>query len=225
MSNWIDNIDDNGIGIPESSFIMDIAIHPDNSSLVAVVIGGYRDDQIWLTRDAGGTWIDISSDLPPVHLNSVVWHPRVQDFLYVGSDLGIYATGNQGENWNLDPLYFGNSDGPANTQISELFWQGNGTKNFPYYLCAATSGRGLWRSSHSFAEDYYVDKNYTGFERGTISQPFNTFREALNLANYGSTIHFLSGGVHEEIGGLNDIVIDKRINFSLLSGGDDVILK
>ena len=211
-----------GNGIP-NAYIMDIAIHPRNSNLVAVVIGGYRNDQIWMTEDAGGTWTDISNDLPTVHINSVLWHPVNENFIYIGSDLGVYASENKGQNWNVDPLYIGHSDGPANTQVSELFWQGDGTNDFPYYLCAATSGRGLWRSSDLFTQDFYVDKNYFGIERGTVNQPFNTFREAYDEAIVGSTIYFLSSGDHNEFPPA--FTIRKKIKIKLDNGNIPIVLK
>ena len=211
-----------GNGVP-NAYIMDIAIHPRNSSIVAVVVGGYRGDQIWMTENSGQTWTDISNNLPPVHINSVLWHPVNENFIYLGSDLGVYASEDQGQNWNVDPLYTGHSDGPANTQVSELFWQGDGSNDFPYYLCAATSGRGLWRSSDLFTQDFYVDKNYFGIERGTENQPFNTFSEAYDEAIVGSTIYFLSSGDHNEFPPA--FTIRKKIKIKLDNGNIPIVLK
>lgn len=221
IGSWVDNMDP-GNAIP-NAYIMDIAVHPTNDAMVAVVIGGYRNDQVWFSDDTGTTWNDISNNLPGVHVNTVTWHPSNQNYLYIGTDLGVYASDNQGDDWNIDPLYTGNSDGPVNTQISELFWQGDGSSNFPYFLCAATSGRGLWRSNGPVDRNLYVNKNYTGIEFGTTTKPFNTFREAIDAASDGRTIFFNSTGTHDEIP--STILINKRVDIKLNNGSVPVVIK
>jgi len=220
ITNWVDDIDDNA-AIPNRT-VMDIAIHPQNDQLIAVVMGGYNNNNVWCSDNGGANWVDVSSGLNSVHINTITWHPTIQGWLYVGSDLGVMASNNQGQDWSIDPLYDG-SEGPVNTQISELFWQGDGSNNYPYYLCAATSGRSLWRTSGPVGIGLFVNKNYTGPEIGTRTKPFNTFREALDVASPGSTITFLSTNDHDEVP--STITIKKRIFISLDNGNVPVVLK
>ena len=57
--------------------------------------------------------------------------PTDTNTLYVGTEVGVYGTSNDGANWSTG------NDGPANVSIDELFWVGN-------KLVAATHGRGLF---------------------------------------------------------------------------------
>ena len=104
--------------------------------------------------------------------------------------------------------------------MSELFWQGDGSTSTPFYLCAATHGRGIWRSNFPILSGVYVDKNHTGLENGTIARPYNTFQEALVAAGHGSEIIFKSSGDHEEIpASAAAVIADKRITITLENNG------
>ena len=63
----------------------------------------------------------------------------------------------------------------------------------------------------------YVDKNYGGLELGTITFPFNTLREAINAATDGTTIYFISSGIHEEL--TSNLITLKKITIKVLNGG------
>lgn len=105
---------------------------------VYVTFGGFSVSNVWKTQDNGGTWTDISgvpgSRLPSAPVRSLVISPSRQDTLYVGTQVGIFASSDGGSHWS--PGTPGN-EGPANVSVDELFWMG--TK-----LVAATHGRGLF---------------------------------------------------------------------------------
>ena len=65
-------------------------------------------------------------------------------------------------------------------------------------------------------KEIYVDKNFTGSENGSQTNPFNTTAEAVTAATDGATIIFLSNMDHEEIGPV--IATTKRITFKPSSG-------
>jgi len=44
----------------------------------------------------------------------------------------------------------------------------------------------------------YVDKNFSGIERGTLANPFNTIREGAEIGLHGVKLNILSTGVHTE---------------------------
>jgi len=44
----------------------------------------------------------------------------------------------------------------------------------------------------------YIDKNFTGIEKGTLANPFNTIREGVNIGHHGVKLNILSTGVHNE---------------------------
>jgi uncharacterized repeat protein (TIGR01451 family) len=54
---------------------------------------------VFKTTDGGGTWTDISTELPDAPVNSVVLDPAFPDTLYAGTDIGVYVTTDGGGSW------------------------------------------------------------------------------------------------------------------------------
>ncbi len=108
-----------------------ITIDPRNSSLVYVTFGGFSSDNVWRTTDAGATWSSLSSALPSAPINSLVIAPSDSKALYVGTEVGVFASLDGGTTWSAS------NDGPANVCVKELFWVTN-------RLVAVTHGRGLF---------------------------------------------------------------------------------
>jgi len=192
---WI-NVDVNN---PSFSYryVTDIAINPFNKDEVFVTIGGYSPDAIWRTTNSGISWELRQGTLPGIQVNSIRYHPLNPDRLYIGTDLGVFATEDQGATWSAIPAYPG-SEGPANVQVNELFFQGD------EYLIAATYGRGMYRC-HPFPV-IYVDFSNTGLQDGTLSHPFKTVQQGIDAVSPGSMIS-IWGHTYDE---LNPIVISKR---------------
>ncbi len=138
-STWTD------VGKPGGNrFVTDIAINPTPTAYaeVIVTVGGYSGNNIWLSSDNGSTWVlrtgQAPNDLPAIQVNTVRYHPLQPNRIYVGTDLGVFASEDKGVHWNVTPQSMEN-EGPANTDVEELFWQGT------TYLIAATHGRGMFR--------------------------------------------------------------------------------
>ncbi len=70
-------------------------------------------------------------------------------------------------------------------------------------------------------KEIFVDKNFTGSENGSQSNPFNTVAEAVTAATDGATIVFLSNMDHEELGPI--LATIKRITFKPSNGS--VVIK
>ena len=68
-----------------------------------VTVTGYRNDDfkpfIWKTTDFGETWTSIAGNLPQEAINVVRESPRNGNVLFVGTDLGAYASINGGQSW------------------------------------------------------------------------------------------------------------------------------
>ena len=109
---------------------------------------------------------DRVSGLPDVPVRALVLHPHNKNLIYVGTEIGIFSSGDAGATWDVS------QGGPANVSVDELFWMGND-------LVAATHGRGIYRASGGI----YVDCNYNGFQLGTFDQPFKTVAAAVNAMN------------------------------------------
>ena len=218
--------------VPSNPFVTDIAINPNNSNEVIVAYGGYFESNLWYTSNGNSsnpTWsnISLSNDTEKfgpdfvMHISSVIWHPSNSNWIYVGTDSGIFASDDKGQTWSVTPLYSVGlgGEGPIYTEVSELFWQPGRNR-----LCAATHGRGIWRSNE-IKDKIYVDKDQICIPivfncDGSSSRPYNTFQDALEAAGHGSEIIFLSSGDHEEIpAGAAAVIADKRITITLDNNG------
>ncbi len=64
---------------------------------------GYREDDwsayLWKSTDYGKTWTSIVGDLPAETINVVREDPDHKDLLYVGTDMGVFASFDGGSHW------------------------------------------------------------------------------------------------------------------------------
>ncbi len=109
-----------------------LAIDPKNANTVYACFSGFGANNLYRTTDGGTTWTNLSAGLPAAPLHSVVVAPFNSSYVYVGSDLGVFGSADQGVTWS--PA----NEGPANVQVLNLAWARN-------YLLAATHGRGAYR--------------------------------------------------------------------------------
>lgn len=76
---------------------------------VYVAQSGYRDDEwtpyLWKSTDYGRNWTSIVGNLPLETINVVREDPKKKGMLYVGTDLGVWVTYNDGALW--EPLHGG----------------------------------------------------------------------------------------------------------------------
>jgi photosystem II stability/assembly factor-like uncharacterized protein len=70
---------------------------------VCVSFTGFREDDfksyLFLSRDYGQTWTSISAGLPAESVNVVQEDPTASGILYIGTDLGVYASLDFGKTW------------------------------------------------------------------------------------------------------------------------------
>lgn len=134
---WV-AVDDNGAANPlPNRFITRIAIDRTNPARAFVTLGGHNGDNVWYTANDGATFADRTgtgiTGLPDVPVFSICQHPQQPSWIFVGTDVGVFASEDGGFNWSTSNL------GPAATRTDEVsFLHGTTT------LLAATHGRGLW---------------------------------------------------------------------------------
>lgn len=89
-------------GLP-TRWITRIAVDPANADLAYVTVSGYRNGDslahVFKTTNGGGTWTDISGDLPDAPVNDLVLDPATSTTLFVGTDVGVFTSANGGTNW------------------------------------------------------------------------------------------------------------------------------
>jgi photosystem II stability/assembly factor-like uncharacterized protein len=114
-----------------------VTADPIDPETAYVTISGYKFDEsiphVFRTTDAGASWQDIASNLPPVPLNDVLVDPEDTNVLYVASDAGVYWSPSLGSAW----LPVG--DGLPNSAVNDLHLH-NGERK----LVAGTHGRSMF---------------------------------------------------------------------------------
>jgi hypothetical protein len=128
-------VDINPPGLP-NRYVSRLTIDPDNHNIVYATFTGFSPDNVWRTIDGGNTWSNISGSgvtaLPSAPVRSLMIHPDNPNWLYAGTEVGIFSSTDAGAHWTIPHI------GPANVSVDELFWMGS-------KLVAATFGRGLFQ--------------------------------------------------------------------------------
>ncbi len=108
-----------------------ITIDPKNKNVVYVTFGGYNRGNVWKTTDGGATWSNIGNLLPEAPVRSLAVHPRKTNFLYLGTEVGVFASEDGGATWGPT------NEGPTNCSVDDLVWMNE-------VLVCATHGRGMF---------------------------------------------------------------------------------
>ena len=113
-------------------FVTSIAVHPAIDSRAFVSLSGFGTGHVFRTDDAGGSWQDISGNLPDIPVNAVLLDAVSPDTVYLGTDIGVFVLAEDGS-WT--PL----QEGLPNAVVLGLS-QNPATG----LLVAATHGRGAF---------------------------------------------------------------------------------
>ena len=138
-----------GPALPAASFPARIVVDPARRDNVVVAVqGAFAAGRVWASADGGGSFVELTTDLPPglqVYTVAVDW-AFPGPALFVGTDRGVYVT----------QLWPRAADGALSLDTAGLRWQrfGEGLPNTlvadltispPSILTAATYGRGAFR--------------------------------------------------------------------------------
>jgi hypothetical protein len=125
-----------GGGVLPNAYPTDIHVNPNNSMDVYVVFSGFGNPHVYHSPNGGASWQNITGNLPDVPHQSVVIDPQYPQNVYVGNDLGVYFTTNNGSTW----YYYGN--GMTYAMVFDL------TIVYPNrHIRATTHGRGIYERS------------------------------------------------------------------------------
>ncbi|MBX7135910.1 MAG: hypothetical protein K1X67_24845 [Fimbriimonadaceae bacterium] len=134
-------VDNNGGSNPfPNRYVTRILVDPADANTVYVALGGFSPDNLWKTTNGGTSWVDVTgtgvTGLPDAPIRGVARHPNAPNWLYVGTEIGLFESRNGGTTWST------NAFGPANVSVDEVsFMHASNT------LLAATHGRGIWTAS------------------------------------------------------------------------------
>jgi photosystem II stability/assembly factor-like uncharacterized protein len=113
-------------------YCTDITIDPASPDTVYITFGGYTQGNVWKTTDGGANWANIGGgSLPNAPVRALAIHPNSSAFLYLGTEVGVYASEDAGVNWSPT------NEGPTSCSVDDLFWMGR-------TLVAVTHGRGMF---------------------------------------------------------------------------------
>ena len=108
-----------------------ITIDPRNHSVVYIAFGGYSRGNIWKTTDGGLKWSNIGNLLPEAPIRAIAIHPRKSNFVYLGTEVGVFASEDGGGTWSPT------NEGPTNCSVDDLFWMNE-------VLVSVSHGRGMF---------------------------------------------------------------------------------
>lgn len=107
---------------------------------------GYREDEfnpyVWRSKDRGKTWESVAGDLPLEPVNTVREDPIRKDFLWVGTDMGVYLSMDGGKHW----IPYGG--GMPHTPVHDLAIQPKAKE-----MVVASHARSVWAISTEPALD------------------------------------------------------------------------
>ena len=131
-------IDDNSLVDPlPDRYVTRILVDPLDPLVVYVAFGGFDVDNLYVTDDGGLTWTDLTGEgetgLPDGPVRGVARHPANPNWLFVGTEVGVFASQDGGLTWST------NDYGPAAVSVDELVFLHHSET-----LLAATHGRGLF---------------------------------------------------------------------------------
>lgn len=123
-------------GLKIARYCSSIHIAGDTPNTVYVTFAAYRNgvpgSNVWHTPDGGASWTDIGQALPDAPVHKISRHPTNAAYLYVGTEIGLFASGDAGVSWAPT------NEGPTNAPVYDLIWMANS-------LVSTTHGRGMWR--------------------------------------------------------------------------------
>ena len=136
------NWSDIGNGLPDLMYPSYIEMNQKRPLEVWITFSGFdKDKKVFHSLDGGKNWDNITLNLPNIPVNCITHQNDGSDYIYIGTDLGVYLLKGDTSEW----IYY--SDGLPKVIVSELEID---TANNS--LVAATFGRGLWEVGLEYFE-------------------------------------------------------------------------
>lgn len=128
--------------LPRAGFVTSLTFDPaDNNTVFATYAGFGGGAHVWISTDAGATWLPLdgtgSGTLPDIPVHSLAVDPTLTTRLYLGTDLGVFVSTDRGNTWSVENTGFANV-------VTETVVIGPGASGPAVY--AFTHGRGAWRA-------------------------------------------------------------------------------
>ncbi len=127
---------------PRAGWVSSITHHSSNANIAYATYSTFGGNHVWKTVDAGASWQPIDgvgkNRLPDIPVHTLAIDPSNTHRLFIGTDLGIFVSVDDGQNWAVENTGF------ANVIVESLqIAPGDGVT--PAQLFAFTYGRGVWK--------------------------------------------------------------------------------
>ena len=122
---------------PRQGFVSWVAFDPTNKNIVYATYAGFGGQHLWRSLDAGATWSAVENNLPDIPVHSIAIDPTRGNRLYLGTDLGVFVSLDNGTTWSVENTGFANA-------VTETVLIAQGENGPAIY--AFTHGRGAWRA-------------------------------------------------------------------------------
>lgn len=146
--NWV-RVDN---GVLPGRWVSRIVIERGNPNNVTVAFLGYEPNNVWRTTDGGSTWTEITGTppfkLPSAPCAALAQSPQNPNWLYVGTDVGLFSSSDLGQTWSAV------TTGPGVVACDEITWRNDTT------MILATHGRGVWMANVSQSEEPVSPASY-----------------------------------------------------------------
>jgi|GEM_PF-474876 len=111
-----------------------VKFSPSSKTTFYVTTSGFGAGHVFKTTDNGAHWTNISSTLPDIPVNTLVMDPQNPTALYIGTDVGVFFSPNDGGEWMPYGI------GLPNTAV--VFMQVHVNNRV---IRAGTHGRSIWQ--------------------------------------------------------------------------------
>lgn len=88
------------IGLPTRT-IKSITPDAKNPAVAYLTVSGYLTGHVFKTTNYGADWQDISGNLPDIPTSAFLFDPLAAGVLYVGTDIGVFRSTNDGQTWEV----------------------------------------------------------------------------------------------------------------------------
>ena len=173
--------------LPKDLWVSRVVASSHVKKRVYLTLNGYRVDDFnsyaYLSNDYGETWSSITTGLPDSPINVIYEDPKKSNILYLGNDIGIYISINNGKKWEAF------QDGLTNAAVHDLVVQSEAND-----LIVGTHGRSIFKTDIELIQSItpeILDKSIHLFEIKPIkfSKRWGS-RRAVWLETYKPSLKF-----------------------------------
>ncbi len=124
-----------------SAFVSSVAFDPHDAETVWATLAEFGGPHVYRSTDLGQTWESRDGSgnlsLPDIPVHSIVIDPVLRGRIFIGTDLGVFTSSNNGHTWAVENTGFASA-------VTESLSIGYDHDAHPM-LFAFTHGRGAWR--------------------------------------------------------------------------------